>query len=207
MRTFARVMTSLVISAALAGGLTAVATPAGEHSANGEGTNRYVALRSLLPARAQHFALSSPDLRDRGRIPLDSYAGVFGCTQANTQLRLAWHGAPSATRSYAVTMQDLDAPTNAGFWHWLAWDIPSTTRALGRQLPAGAVPGTNDAGIVGYMGPCPPPGDITHRYQITVYALDVDSLGLASATPPTVAAFTLGGHVLGYGRITGTARR
>ncbi|MFG2231368.1 hypothetical protein ACGFNX_15385 [Streptomyces sp. NPDC048723] len=35
----------------------------------------------------------------------------------------------------------------------------------------------------------------------------VPTLGLSASTPPTVAAFTLSGHVLGYARITGTARR
>ncbi len=102
---------------------------------------------------------------------------------------------------------DLDAPTGAGFWHWVVWDIPASAHEIGTSLPAGAVTGTNDAGVVGYLGPCPPSGDITHHYKITVYALDTPTLDQDAATPPTVAAFAIGGHVIGYGRITGTARR
>ena len=48
-------------------------------------------------------------------------------------------------------------------------------------------------------------GDIAHRYQITVYALDVPTLALPATTPPAIAMFTTRGHILAYGRITATA--
>jgi Raf kinase inhibitor-like YbhB/YbcL family protein len=44
----------------------------------------------------------------------------------------------------------------------------------GEKLPAGAVQGRNDFGYSGFGGACPP-GDKPHRYQITVWALDVDT--------------------------------
>ncbi|MET7394053.1 YbhB/YbcL family Raf kinase inhibitor-like protein [Dactylosporangium sp. NPDC005572] len=69
------------------------------------------------------------------------------------------------------------------------------------------MPGVDDAGQTGYLGPCPPAGDIAHRYQITVHALDVTSLDLPAATPPAVTGFTMSGHVIGFARMTVTARR
>ncbi|PJN26331.1 hypothetical protein CG736_11385 [Kitasatospora sp. CB02891] len=142
-----------------------------------------------------------------GSFPQANWANSFGCDGGNRPLRLAWHGAPAGTRSFAVTMFDQDAPTGSGFWHWLSWDLPATATALGDALPPGAVSGTEDAGLPGYLGPCPPVGDRPHRYRITVYALDTPSLALPAATPPTVVAFTLGGHVLAYGQTTGVAAR
>jgi phosphatidylethanolamine-binding protein (PEBP) family uncharacterized protein len=67
--------------------------------------------------------------------------------------------------------------------------------------------GTNDAGQARYVGPCPPAGDIRHRYELTVYALDVASLEIPAETTPAFAAFTIGAHVIGYGRLVGTAQR
>ncbi|MFF2630670.1 YbhB/YbcL family Raf kinase inhibitor-like protein [Kitasatospora griseola] len=104
-------------------------------------------------------------------------------------------------------MFDQDAPTGSGFWHWLSWDLPATATALGDALPPGAVSGTEDAGLPGYLGPCLLVGDRPHRYRITVYELDTASLALSTATPSAVAAFTLGGHVLAYGQTTGVAAR
>ncbi|MGF1428003.1 YbhB/YbcL family Raf kinase inhibitor-like protein [Kitasatospora sp. LaBMicrA B282] len=167
----------------------------------------YTAVRKGVPGTAVRFTVTSPQVHDGGRFPADAWADAFGCSGGNQQVQLAWQGAPAATRSYAVTMFDPDAPTGAGFWHWLTWDIPAGTDTLGGTLPAGAVAGTDDAGVTGYLGPCPPAGDPAHHYQITVYALDVPSLGLPAATPATVTAFSMSSHIIGYARMTVTAQR
>ncbi|WP_441248104.1 YbhB/YbcL family Raf kinase inhibitor-like protein [Kitasatospora sp. McL0602] len=209
-RTAAALTVALTAAAATLGlaltgtGAVADALHPAKSSTGGYG---YQAVRQGVPTAAARFTVSSPDVREGGAVPPGSWADNFGCSGGNGQLRLAWHGAPANTRSYAVTMYDPDAPTGAGFWHWLTWDVPSTATALGATPPAGSVVGTNDAGRAGYLGPCPPVGDITHRYQITVYALDVPSLGLPAATPPSVTTFTMSGHILGYARMTATARR
>ncbi|MFD3582758.1 YbhB/YbcL family Raf kinase inhibitor-like protein [Streptomyces sp. NPDC058683] len=172
-----------------------------------DGGYGYSRVRKGVPDSAARFAVSSPDVRDGGTFPADAYADSFGCSSGNRQIRLAWHGAPQGTRSYAVTLYDPDAPTGAGFWHWLTWDIPTTDTALGGTLPTGAVAGTNDAGQTGYLGPCPPVGDIAHHYRITVYALDTPSLDLPATTPATVTTFTMSSHVIGYATLTASARR
>ncbi|WP_210408043.1 YbhB/YbcL family Raf kinase inhibitor-like protein [Allokutzneria sp. NRRL B-24872] len=163
-------------------------------------------IRAGVPVKAKQFPVISPDVRD-GKIPSSAWANTFGCTGGNQQLRLEWHGAPAGTKSFAASMQDADASTGSGFWHWMTWDIPGSQTKLDHTPPAGAVSGTNDAGATGYLGPCPPAGDIPHRYVVTVYALDTASLKLPAASSPAVAAFTMSGHVLGYGRVNGFVQR
>ena len=167
----------------------------------------YKMIRKGIPDSAVRFTLRSPDVHDGGDFPAVDWAGAFGCSGDNHQPRLSWSGAPTGTRSYAVTMYDPDAPTGSGFWQWLEWDIPAGSAALGATPPAGTILGVDDAGQTGYLGPCPPTGDIAHRYQITVYALNTASLGLPAATPAAVTASTISGHVIGYAQLTATARR
>jgi Raf kinase inhibitor-like YbhB/YbcL family protein len=63
---------------------------------------------------------------------------------------------------------DPDAPRGT-FTHWLAWNIAATARGLraGQRAPR---EGTNDAGQIGYTGPCPPSG--VHHYVFRLYALE-----------------------------------
>ena len=102
---------------------------------------------------------------------------------------LSWSGAPEGTRSFAVTCYDPDAPTGSGFWHWVARDIPATTTSLPLGVArddASLIQAENDFGTPGYDGPEPPPG-APHRYQFSVHALPVESLGV-TADPPHIAA-------------------
>src|SRR5699024_10876654 len=48
----------------------------------------------------------------------------------------------------------------------------------------------NDFGNAGYDGPEPPPG-APHRYQFSVHALPVDSLGVAADSPHIAARFAI----------------
>jgi len=165
----------------------------------------YHKVRAGLPSGIKHFSLTSTDLRAGKPIPQQ----FWGCADGGISPELSWSGAPAATRSYAVTIFDVDAPTGSGFWHWVAWDVPSATTSLPTDavLPAGAVDGTNDGGGLGYTGPCPPAGDVTHHYRITVVALDVPSLGLSAATRGAVAGFNVGQHAIASASFTATARQ
>ena len=205
-----------VLTAAIAGSVavTAAAQATGgaaasskSQSSSGDHGFGYTDVRRGIPDSAVRFAVTSPQIHDGGTFPASAWASAFGCTGGNQQITLDWHGAPSAARSFAVTMFDPDAPTGSGFWHWLVWDIPAGDTELSSTLPAGAVAGTDDAGVTGYLGPCPPAGDGTHHYEITVYALNVASLGLPSTTPAALTTFSMSSHVIGYAEMTVDAKR
>ncbi len=165
----------------------------------------YKNVREGVPSGIGHFSLTSTDIRQGQPIPHQ----FWGCDGPGVSPQLSWAGAPAATRSYALTLYDPDAPTGSGFWHWLAWDIPTGTTSLptGATLPAGAVNGTNDGGGIGYTGPCPPVGDITHHYKFTLLALDLPSLQLAADTRAAVVGFVTGHHVIATASLTATARQ
>src|SRR5258707_12573949 len=135
-------------------------------------------------ANAQSMTLTSADLKEGATITNEQVFSGFGCTGSNVSPALSWSGAPSGSKSFAVTMYDPGAPTGSGWWHWVAFNIPPATTSLPRGagdakkklMPNGAIQARNDYGAFGYGGPCPPPGDKAHRYQITVFAVDVDKL-------------------------------
>ncbi|GAB2527079.1 hypothetical protein GCM10027167_33450 [Nocardia heshunensis] len=184
--------------AALAG-LTACGS---DHDSTPTTTSSSVQVRPVVPATAASFTVTADAT---GAFPADFYAGAFGCTAANHAPHLSWSGAPEAAKSFAVTMFDPDAPTGAGFWHWMNWDIPATAKDF--TAGAAGVAGANDAGAPGYLGPCPPAGDKAHTYRISVLALDTPSLGLPASTTPTVASFSMGSHIIGVAHLSLTAQR
>mgnify|MGYP000128340838 FL=1 len=75
------------------------------------------------------------------------------------------------------------------------------------KLPAGAVQGRNDFGYSGFGGACPPEGDKPHRYQITVWALNVDTLPLDNNASGALVGFMLNSHVLAKAQLTATYSR
>src|SRR5690348_7143481 len=78
--------------------------------------------------------LVSPDLPPNGTIADRHIADVFGCHGGNQSPWLRWSGAPTGTRSFAVTMFDPYRPPASGWWHWIVYDLPATTS----ELPRGA---------------------------------------------------------------------
>ncbi len=104
---------------------------------------------------------------------------VFTCEGDDVSPSLAWSGEPAGTKSFALIMDDPDAP--AGTWnHWLLWDLPGDLHFLPQHYrAAGPVhSGTNDFGNIGYGGPCPPERGGPHRYFFRLYALDMPALGV-----------------------------
>jgi Raf kinase inhibitor-like YbhB/YbcL family protein len=62
-----------------------------------------------------------------------------------------------------------------------------------------------DGTYKGYDGPCPPWNDsLVHHYHFTVYALDVESLGLSGDFTAEDVKREAEGHTLGSATITGT---
>jgi Raf kinase inhibitor-like YbhB/YbcL family protein len=172
-------------------------------------------LAGTTPAAAQgaaRFTLTSTDLRPGGTIPARHVANAMGCTGQNVSPALRWSGAPAATKSFAVTAYDPDAPTGSGWWHWVVYNIPASTTTLpagagdakGTGLPSGAAQGNTDVGQPGYFGPCPPPGDKPHRYIFTVYALKTEKIDVPANATAAMVGFNL--HANQLAKATLTAR-
>ena len=154
------------------------------------------------------LALSSSAFTDGSPIPVQ-----FTCDGANQSPPLSWSGAPEGTASYALIVEDPDAPGGT-FIHWVLYDIPATTRALPQGVPngasvvslAGAKQGrTGFKNTIGYGGPCPPKG-APHHYHFKLFALD-KSLGLESGATRDQVMDAMRGHELGHGEIIGTYAR
>lgn len=199
MHRTARRLTVIAIALAVLAG-TGVAA-----FAHGGPTFGFKSIRQGVPNGVRRFSLTSTDIRANKPIPHE----FWGCTGPGVSPELSWSGAPGTTRSYALTVYDPDAPTGSGFWHWIAWDLPSGTSSLptGATLPPGGVNGPNDGGGFGYTGPCPPVGDIKHHYTFTILALDVPSLGLPATTPAALVGFTMRLHIIATASLTATAQQ
>lgn len=128
------------------------------------------------------------------------------CDGQDASPRLTWTDAPQGTNSFALIMDDPDAPVGT-FTHWLLYDIPATVSELAEGQRPGQVGATlkNDFGRPGYGGPCPPRGHGTHRYVFTLFALDVATLG----NPATRGALerAMRGHIVATARLMGTYER
>ncbi len=156
------------------------------------------------------LVVTSPDVKPGAKIPDEHAYNAMGCKGQNISPAIEWKGAPAKTKSYALTMYDPDAPTGSGFWHWIVYNIPANVTKLdagagdpGKNLlPQGAVQGNTDVGKPGYVGPCPPQGDKPHHYQITVIALDVDTLGVPSGATAAIVGFTMHFHTLAKAKLT-----
>ena len=135
-------------------------------------------------------------------------AGRQSAYGQNLSPPLAWTRVAGA-KTYAIILEDPDAPGAAPFVHWLIWNIPGALTALPEGLPTvvrlpspnGAVQGANDAGGTGYFGPKPPSG--VHHYRFQVFALD-SALALPPGAGRGALSTAMNGHVIARGELSGT---
>lgn len=122
----------------------------------------------------------------------------YTCDGDNVSPPLHWEDAPRDTRSFALIVEDPDAP-HPDFTHWVLYNLPGDCRALPEgitgqtMVPEGGVQGRNDFGKIGFGGPCPPKG--THRYFFKIYALD-QFLNLPADATKQQLLEAMQGHVL-----------
>ncbi len=140
------------------------------------------------------------------RFPFDPGEAIpseHTCDGENVSPPLAWDGAPDGTETFALIVDDPDAPGRT-FTHWLCYNLPGDAAGLPRAVDfemhfEGAEPapeeGVNDFGNMGYGGPCPPPGDAAHRYFFRLYALDT-TLDLGPGATRNQLTDAMDGHVL-----------
>ena len=136
------------------------------------------------------------------------------CEGENTSPPLDWEHAPDDTESFALVVDDPDAPGQT-FVHWVLFNLPGDLDVLPPDLDlddhlGGADPtpqfGSNDFGDTSYGGPCPPPGDDPHHYHFRLYALDTP-LDLGEGASKKQLTQALHGHVLDETELIGTFQR
>ena len=151
------------------------------------------------------LTLSSSSFSDKGSIP-----AKFTCDGKDQSPPLAWDGVPNGTKSFALIVDDPDAPDPKApkrVWvHWVLYNIPADATGLPEAvapsaLPAGTLEGKNDWKRTGYGGPCPPIG--RHRYFFKLYALDAALPDLNSPTKSELLK-AMRGHILGEAQVIGT---
>jgi len=157
------------------------------------------------PSPGGDFRLSSDAFENEESIP-----ARFTCDGENASPPLAWSGAPAETQSFALIMDDPDAPGGV-FTHWVLFDLPAETSELpegvetSERPQVGGVQGSNDADSIGYGGPCPPSGP-AHRYRFTLYALD-GPVNLDPGAKKQEVLDTMDSDILAQAELVGTYGR
>jgi Raf kinase inhibitor-like YbhB/YbcL family protein len=143
------------------------------------------------------LTITSPAFANGHEIPSD-----FTCEGADISPALRWSGAPSGTKSFALIVDDPDAPDPAKpkmTWvHWVLYNLPADCTGLDEgidpdEFPPGTLEGKNDWKRTGYGGPCPPIG--RHRYFFKLHALDAVLPDLGTPTKADLEK-AMSGHVL-----------
>jgi Raf kinase inhibitor-like YbhB/YbcL family protein len=153
------------------------------------------------------LVIESSSFQPNGNIPRK-----HTCEGNEVSPPLAWRGEPANTKSFAVIVDDPDAPDPKAprmTWvHWVVYNLPASTHALAdgasRKMPAGALDGKNDFKRTGYGGPCPPIG--RHRYFHKLYALDVVLPDLHEPTKTQLEA-AMKEHIIAQAELVGTYQK
>jgi Raf kinase inhibitor-like YbhB/YbcL family protein len=155
------------------------------------------------------FHLTSSAFGPNGSIP-----AKYTCDGDELSPPLAWDSVPAGTSSFALLVDDPDAPDPAApkrVWvHWILYNLAPNQRHLsegaGNAPPtAGGRAGLNDGGTAGYQGPCPPIG--RHRYFFRLFALDIVLPDLGPKARRSALERAMDGHVLGTAVLVGTYAR
>ncbi|APR35073.1 YbhB/YbcL family Raf kinase inhibitor-like protein [Paraburkholderia sp. SOS3] len=164
-------------------------------------------------AHAEPFTVKVDNL-DHGRFSNEQVYGGFGCHGDNVSPPISWSRPPANAKSIVVTIYDPDAPTGGlGWTHWEVVNIPASQSSLEKGasgnaalLPMGAVETLTDFGESKYGGPCPPKGT-SHRYIVTVSALDVPHVDVGKKSSPALVAYQMHGKVIAQARYVAKYRR
>jgi len=151
------------------------------------------------------FTIEAAEFGEGGGIP-----PKFTCEGDDLSPELRWSNGPSLAKSYALIVDDPDAP--GGTWtHWIVWNIPAVAIALPEAVPKkkmlddGTRQGVNDFKRIGYGGPCPPRGK-PHRYFFRLYALG-DMLDLKAGATRDELESAMHEQVLSHTALMATYQR
>ena len=164
---------------------------------------KYIYLKNKIIIQSggtDDFVVTSPDFKNNEYIPWKyAYNAQYPPT-------LRWYNPPKNTVSYALIMDDPDAPKGT-FDHWILWNIDNTVSQLARNeyIVKGFKRGYNSFGKQLYRGPSPPPGK-THHYIFKLYALD-DMLDVPDNIDKKNLMDTMKPHILSIAQLTGLFKK
>jgi Raf kinase inhibitor-like YbhB/YbcL family protein len=158
------------------------------------------------------------EAQDPGKFTLDSHTVADGvildrytCDGVDISPPLFWKNPPAKTKSFALIVEDPDAPDPKAptmVWtHWVLYNIPASAMAIeegSKSLPPGTQEGLNDWQKSGYGGPCPAIGE--HRYYFKLYALKSELKDLRNPTKKDLEK-AMKGQVLGTAELMGKYTR
>ncbi|CAN5341352.1 hypothetical protein BH11ARM1_BH11ARM1_14530 [soil metagenome] len=129
----------------------------------------------------------------------------------NLSPSLSWSKGPAGTKSYAILVEDPDAPVAEPFLHWLTINISPDLLQIPEGIrdepkPSvlqGGLQGTNGTGKIGFFGPKPDVGPQVHHYHFRVFAID-SLLKLSPGFTKQEFLSESNGHVLAEGETVGT---
>lgn len=166
---------------------------------------------SVVFMQNNKFTLTSKSFEDGKAIPTKhATTGVTG--GKNISIPLRWENAPQGTKSFAISIIDLHPIAN-NWVHWFVINIPPNISSIEEgaskteKMPKGCKELNNTFGWLGYGGPQPPKGSGPHKYEVTVYALDMDKLELDVHTPLKVFQKAIEGHIIATAKIVGIFER
>jgi Raf kinase inhibitor-like YbhB/YbcL family protein len=135
----------------------------------------------------------------------------FTCDGQDISPPLRWGQAPEGTKSFALLVEDPDAPSGT-FDHWVLFNIPPVTTELSEGIPNlpvldyGMKQGVNGFKRIGYGGPCPPRQDDPHHYFFRIYALEIE-LPIQEGASKDDVRRAMEGHIIAEGVLVGTYAR
>jgi Raf kinase inhibitor-like YbhB/YbcL family protein len=152
------------------------------------------------------FIMKSPAFADGHPIP-----ARYTRDGENVSPALEWSGAPGETQSYAVIVEDPDAPSGT-FQHWAIYNIPGDRTALPEGAGSGAQigglsQGVNDFGNARYDGPQPPRGHGPHHYHFRLAALNIPRLDVPASAKVVEVWEAARPHIVGETELVGTYER
>ena len=150
----------------------------------------------LRGEEALGFRITSQAFKESAAIP-----SKYTCEGVDVSPPLTWESVPVGTKSFALIMDDPDAPG----WtrvHWVVYNIPGTIFSSEEgDPPIGSTQGVNDKGAPKYRGPCPPEG--RHRYFFKLYALK-EVLDLPKEATKEQVEKAMEPFILGKAQLIGT---
>ena len=174
-------------------------------------------ITNVGPPRGNQLPITTPpmtfNLSSSAFAPNSSMPTKYTCEGAGISPPLAWSGAPANAKSFALIVEDPDAPDPAKptrvVSHWVAYNIPASATSLSENasnkgMPAGSAQGSNEGNKQVYMGPCPPIG--RHRYFFKLFALDTVLSGLSNPKKADLEK-AIQGHVVGNAELIGTYQK